>query len=79
MVLDEATDGIPDQLRGSLLVPAMPATMRPARSGMPMSTSGRRSSPRCAGVSDVINAVNFARANSLLVRGGGHNIPGNCV
>ena len=36
---------------------------------------------RCAGVSDVINAVNFARANHLLVsvRGGGHNIPGNCV
>src|SRR5215475_5502736 len=36
---------------------------------------------RCAGVSDVINAVNFARTNQLLVsvRGGGHNIPGNCV
>ncbi len=36
---------------------------------------------RCAGVADVINAVNFARTNNLLVsvRGGGHSIPGNAV
>ena len=36
---------------------------------------------RCAGVSDVINSVNFARANNLLVavRGGGHSFPGNSV
>ena len=36
---------------------------------------------RCAGVADVINSVNFARANDLLlaVRGGGHSIPGNSV
>ena len=36
---------------------------------------------RCAGVSDVIDAVNFARANDLLVavRGGGHNVAGNAV
>jgi FAD/FMN-containing dehydrogenase len=36
---------------------------------------------RCAGVSDVISSVNFARSNQLLmsVRGGGHNIPGNCI
>ena len=33
---------------------------------------------RCAGVADVIQAVNFARDNHLLVsvRGGGHNISG---
>ena len=33
---------------------------------------------RCTGVADVINAVNFARSNNLLVavRGGGHNIAG---
>src|SRR5262245_3485386 len=31
---------------------------------------------RCAGVADVINAVNFARTHDLLVavRGGGHNV-----
>lgn len=36
---------------------------------------------RCAGVGDVIDAVNFARENELLVavRGGGHNVAGNAV
>ena len=36
---------------------------------------------RCSGTADVINSVNFARENSLLisVRGGGHNFPGNSV
>ncbi len=36
---------------------------------------------RCAGASDVMTAVNFARANDLLVsvRGGGHSISGKAV
>jgi FAD/FMN-containing dehydrogenase len=36
---------------------------------------------RCTGAADVIAAVNFARANQLLlaVRGGGHNIAGTAV
>jgi FAD/FMN-containing dehydrogenase len=36
---------------------------------------------RCAGVADVIDAVNFARSNGLLVsvRGGGHNVSGNAA
>jgi FAD/FMN-containing dehydrogenase len=36
---------------------------------------------RCAGVADVVHAVNFARNNDLLVsmRGGGHNVSGNAV
>src|SRR5215510_15457563 len=36
---------------------------------------------RCAGVADVINAVNFARTHDLLVaiRGGGHGVAGNAV
>src|SRR5437764_1036809 len=36
---------------------------------------------RCAGVSDVLTAVRFAREHGLLlsVRGGGHNITGNAV
>jgi FAD/FMN-containing dehydrogenase len=36
---------------------------------------------RCTGVSDVINAVNFARTHHLLVavRGGGHNVIGNAI
>src|SRR2546429_2541964 len=36
---------------------------------------------RCAGVADVLAAVNFARTHHLLVsvRGGGHNVPGIAV
>jgi hypothetical protein len=36
---------------------------------------------RCHGVADVINSVNFARTNELLVavRGGGHNVAGSAV
>jgi FAD/FMN-containing dehydrogenase len=36
---------------------------------------------RCAGVADVIDAVNFARSNGLrvAVRGGGHNVAGTAV
>jgi FAD/FMN-containing dehydrogenase len=36
---------------------------------------------RCAGVADIIGAVNFARTNDLLVSvlGGGHNVSGNAV
>ena len=36
---------------------------------------------QCSGVADVIDAVNFARANGVLVavRGGGHNVAGNAV
>lgn len=36
---------------------------------------------RCSGVADVIEAVNFARAQGLVVavRGGGHNVAGNAV
>ena len=36
---------------------------------------------RCTGTADVINSVNFANENGLLisVRGGGHNFPGNSV
>jgi FAD/FMN-containing dehydrogenase len=35
----------------------------------------------CAGVGDVVDSVNFARENDLLVavRGGGHNVAGNAV
>src|SRR3712207_5993584 len=36
---------------------------------------------RCAGVGDVVDSVNFARENGLLVavRGGGHNVAGYAV
>lgn len=36
---------------------------------------------RCAGVADVLQSVDFARSNNLLVavRGGGHNVTGNAL
>ena len=36
---------------------------------------------RCRGVADIINSVNFARTQDLLVavRGGGHNVAGNAT
>jgi FAD/FMN-containing dehydrogenase len=36
---------------------------------------------QCAGVADIVEAVNFARENNLLVsvRGGGHNVAGSAV
>ncbi|MBC8036428.1 MAG: FAD-dependent oxidoreductase, partial [Rhizobiales bacterium] len=36
---------------------------------------------RCSGVADVVDAVNFGRANGLLtaVRGGGHNVGGRAL
>jgi FAD/FMN-containing dehydrogenase len=36
---------------------------------------------RCSGVADVVDAVNFARENELLVaaRGGGHNVGGRAL
>ena len=82
MVLDEATvQGFQTSLRGPLLRPG-DADYDEARKVWNANVDKRPALiARCAGVSDVINAVNFARTNSLLVsvRGGGHNIPGNCV
>jgi FAD/FMN-containing dehydrogenase len=82
MVLDEATmQGFRSSLRGPLLRSG-DAGYDEARQVWNANIDKRPALiARCAGVSDVINAVNFARANNLLVsvRGGGHNIPGNCV
>ena len=82
LVLDEATvQGFQTSLRGPLLRPG-DAGYDEARQVWNADVDKRPALiARCAGVSDVINAVNFARTNSLLVsvRGGGHNIPGNCV
>src|SRR5215813_15265687 len=81
-VLDDAiVEGFKTSLRGSLLHLG-DAGYDEARKVWNANVDKRPALiAHCAGVSDVINAVNFARTNSLLVsvRGGGHNIPGNCV
>ena len=68
-------------LRGAVLTPDEPGydESRSVRNGL----INRHPAliVRCSGVADVIDAVNFARANGLLlsVRGGGHNVAGNAV
>jgi FAD/FMN-containing dehydrogenase len=82
IILDEATvHGFQTSLRGSLLCPG-DTGYDAARTVWNANVDKRPALIACcAGVSDVINAVNFARTNQLLVsvRGGGHNIPGNCI
>lgn len=82
IVLDEATvQGFKASLRGPLLCPG-DAGYDAARQVWNANIDKRPALiARCAGVADVISAVNFARTNTLLVsvRGGGHNIPGNCM
>jgi FAD/FMN-containing dehydrogenase len=81
-VLDEATvQGFKTSLRGQLLTPGDAGydEARTVWNGM----FDRRPAliARCAGVGDVINCVNFARANTLLisVRGGDHSLAGHSV
>ncbi len=68
-------------LRGQLLLPSTPGydDARKIFNGM----FDRRPAliARCAGAADVVRAVNFARANELLVavRGGGHSLSGQSV
>ncbi|MET2828698.1 FAD-binding oxidoreductase [Mesorhizobium shangrilense] len=76
-----ALEGLAAQLRGTLLQEG-DAAYDDARTVW-NATIDRRPGliVRCSGASDVINAVNFARENRLLVavRGGGHNIAGSAV
>jgi FAD/FMN-containing dehydrogenase len=81
-VLDEATvQGFKTSVRGPLLRPGDAGydEARTVWNGM----IDRKPAliARCAGVADVIHAVNFARTYDLLVsvRGGGHNVTGTAV
>ena len=77
----KCVDEIKASLRGQLLLPADDGyeSARKIHNGM----IDRRPAmiARCAGASDVIAAVNFARENRLpiAVRGGGHGVPGFAV
>ena len=68
-------------LRGTLLQPGTVAYEAARRVHNAMIDKRPALIVRCAGVSDVVNAVNFARENELLVavRGGGHNVAGTGV
>src|SRR5260370_26459544 len=81
MVDQSAIEGFKASLRGPLLQPADPDYGEARKVWNSMIDKCPALIARCAGVADVIQCVNFARANNLLVsvRGGGHNIGGNAV
>lgn len=69
------------QIRGDVVLPADPSYDEVRQIWNAMIDKRPGMIVRCAGVRDVINAVNLAREHNLLlaVRGGGHNIAGNAV
>jgi FAD/FMN-containing dehydrogenase len=80
-VSDEAIAALAEVLRGSLVQPS-DADYDDARAVWNgMVDRHPALIVQCAGVADVVTAVNFAREHDLLVavRGGGHNAAGNAV
>ncbi len=82
MTLDaEAVDGFVEGVRGAVLRPGDPGydDARAIWNGL----IDRRPAliVQCTGAADVVDAVNFAREQNLLlsVKGGGHNVAGNAV
>src|SRR5436309_10119121 len=76
---DDVTDALRAQLRGSLVGPndaGYEPEPRPVWNAMHVGRPGLVA--RCSGTADVVDAVNFARDNGLLVavRGGGHSVAG---
>ena len=78
---DAAVKAFKASLRGELLCPDDDGYDRARRIWNGMVDRHPAMIVQCAGVADVISAVNFARSTSLLiaVRGGGHNVAGNAV
>lgn len=81
MVTQETRAALKASLRGTLLHPADQGYDEARTIWNAMIDKRPAMIVRCAGVADVINAVNFARTHDLLVavRGGGHNVAGNAV
>ena len=77
----ETIDAFRSGLRGSLLTPASNDYNEARTIWNGMIDRHPAFIVRCAGTADVINAVNFARENNLLVavKGGGHNIAGHAI
>lgn len=81
-LLEEATiDDFQPNLRGQLIRPGDDSYDQARKIWNAMIDNKPGLIVRCAGVADVINSVNFARTNNLLVavRGGGHNVAGNAI
>jgi FAD/FMN-containing dehydrogenase len=80
-VADAAVAGLRARLRGELVVPGDRAYDEARRLFNAMIDKRPAAIARCAGVADVISAVDFARAHEfeVSVRGGGHNVTGNAL
>ena len=81
-ILEEtAVKGLKEKLRGELLTFDSPGYDNVRAIWNAMIDKRPAIIVRCAGAADVMQAVDFARKNDLLisVRGGGHNIAGNAV
>ena len=81
MISPSAMEKFQANLRGPLLQPGEAGYDEARRVWNGMINRRPALIARCAGASDVIQCVNFARENNVLVavRGGGHNIGGNAV
>ncbi len=80
--LDEAAvEEFKASLRGELILPADASYDEARKIWNAMIDKRPALITRCAGVADVIQSINFARANKLLVavRGGGHNVGGKAI
>jgi FAD/FMN-containing dehydrogenase len=76
---DDVLDALKTQLRGPLVTPTDPAHDQEPRPTFNAMYAGRPGLViQCSGTADVVDAVNFARDNGLLVavRGGGHSVAG---
>src|SRR5713101_4051396 len=78
---ETAVKGLKENVRGEFLTPDSPGYDKARTIWNAMIDKRPAIIVRCAGAADVIQAVDFARKNDLLVsvRGGGHNIGGNAV
>jgi FAD/FMN-containing dehydrogenase len=76
-IADDTLDALRAQLRGPLLT-ADDAAAEPRPMWNAMHTDRETLTARCTGTADVLDAVNFARDNGLLVgvRGGAHSVAG---
>jgi FAD/FMN-containing dehydrogenase len=76
-----ALDSLKANLRGQLLTPGAPGYDQARTVWNAMIDRRPALVIKCAGVSDIQQAVNFARTHHLLtaVKGGGHNIAGSAV
>ena len=78
---DEIVEGLKGKLRGHMVLPGDDTYDEVRTVWNAMIDRKPAIIVRCAGVSDVMNSVNFAREHELLlaVRGGGHSFAGNAV